>query len=156
MRRLIAALLSLATLGVVGLAFFAPQSQAQGRKTTHVCSAIDKQFLLTTKLNMTILGYWSQSLVSGDATTGEVIRQVKSVSGQVGATFPSDPSLDQTKTLLMAMFAEYLKAVQAQSRHRVSSRYIMNAYGLANSAHDVLVESQAGLGRLGCDVSPLL
>ena len=66
MRRLIAALLSLLVLGVVGLVFFAPQSQAQGRKLTHVCAATDKQFLLTTKLNMTILGYWSQSMVSGD------------------------------------------------------------------------------------------
>jgi hypothetical protein len=156
MRRLIAALLSLLVLGVLGLVFFAPSGQARSRKMTHVCSATDKQFLLTTKLNMTILGYWSEGLVSGDATPREVIQQVRSVAGQVGATRPEDPSLDQAKILLLAMFGEYLKAVQEQARHRVSSPHIMSAYGLANSAHDVLVDGDPGLRRLGCDVTPLL
>jgi hypothetical protein len=157
MRRLIAVLLSLVSLALLGLVFLAPRVEARGQVNgKHVCSATDKQFLEITKMNMTILGYWSESLVGGDATHATVIGQVRSVIGQVSATRPQDPSLAQTKTLLIAMFGEYLRAVRAGAKQQPAGPFIMRSYGLANSARDVLVDGQPGLAKLGCDVQPLL
>ena len=157
MRRLIAALLSLVALALLGLIFLAPRGQASAQiRHKHTCSAVDKQFIETTKLNMTILGYWSQSLVGGDADPALVVSQARSVTKQIHVTTPTDPSLRQTKTVLEAMLVEYTAAVQAEMHGRSGGKHMLNAYGLANSAHDVLTDAQPSLTALGCEVAPLL
>ena len=157
MRRLIAALLSLVALALLGLIFLAPRGQASGQiRRKHTCSAVDKQFIETTKLNMTILGYWSQSLVGGDAEPSQVVSQARSVTRQIHVTSPTDPSLQQAKVVLEAMLVEYTAAVQAEIRGRSAGKHMMKAYGLANSAHDILTDAQPQLTALGCEVAPLL
>lgn len=157
MRRLIAALLSLVVLALLGLVFLTPRGEARAQiARTHTCSATDRQFIETTKLNMTILGYWSQSLVGGDADPHQVVAQARSVTKQIHVTKPTDPSLEQTKTVLEAMLGEYTLAVQAEMRSRPAGQHMMKAYALANSAHDVLQDAQPALTSLGCEVAPLL
>ena len=122
----------------------------------HTCSATDRQFLQVAQLDITSLGAWSEDYLHGDAKAGEVIQEAQSAAKRVAATSPSDPSLSQTRALLGAMFVEYAKAIQAKAKHRDAGQYIFHAYGLANLAHDVLVQAKPALQARGCDVSQLL
>jgi hypothetical protein len=54
------------------------------------------------------------------------------------------------------MFTEYGRAIQARSRHRDAGPHMYRAYGLANFAHEVLVQAQPALKAQGCDIAPLL
>jgi hypothetical protein len=130
-----------------------------GGRSTHVhhtCSVTDRQFLQVAQLNMTSLGEWSDDYLHGDAKAADVIREAQNASKRVSATSPSDPSLAQTRALLVAMFSEYSKAIQAKAHHGDAGQFIFHAYGLANLAHDVLVDAEPALSTRGCDVSPLL
>jgi hypothetical protein len=122
----------------------------------HTCSAADKQFLQTVQANMTELGYWSDSLLSGDATPGLVIRQTNAESRQVGATAPTDVSLQTARSLLRKMFLEYGAAVHAKALGNAPGRHVQTAYTLANAVHDLLVDAQPPMASMGCDVTPLL
>ena len=55
-----------------------------------------------------------------------------------------------------AMFSEYSRAMTAEAKHKDAGPHIQRSYGLANFAHDVLVQAEPGLKARGCDVSPLL
>jgi hypothetical protein len=46
--------------------------------------------------------------------------------------------------------------MEAKSKKRDAAPHIYRAYGLANFAHDVLVDAAPELQRRGCDVSSLL
>jgi hypothetical protein len=122
----------------------------------HTCSATDKQFIGITQVDMDSLGYWSESLASGDAGPAQVISQTKIAERSVTATAPTDPTLVQTRLILRAMLSEYWRAVAARQHHREAGVHMMRAYGLANFAHDALVQAQPALMSKGCDVSPLL
>jgi hypothetical protein len=122
----------------------------------HTCSAPDKQFIGITQINMDSLGYWSESLADGDADPAQVISQTKIAERSVTATAPTDPTLSQTRLMLRVMFSEYWRAVSARAHHRSAGIHMMRAYGLANFAHDALVQAQPALMSKGCDVSPLL
>jgi hypothetical protein len=122
----------------------------------HTCSAADKQFLQTVQSNMTQLGYWSDSLLSGDATPGIVIKQTGAESRQIGATSPTDSSLLTARSLLRKMFLEYGAAVHAKALGNSPGKHVRIAYTLANGVHDLLVGEQPQLVTLGCDVTPLL
>lgn len=105
---------------------------------------------------MTSLGAWSQDYLDGDASAGDVVAEADRAQKRVGATEPSDPSLTTTRALMLAMFGEYARAIQAKAHDKDSGKYIFRAYGLANFAHDVLVKAQPALLQRGCDVQPLL
>src|SRR5512133_2266275 len=105
-RRLTAATLVCAAL-VLGVSMLIGAGHAAAGANPpreHTCSAADKQFLQTVQSNMTQLGYWSDSLLSGDATPAEVIKQTVSESRQIGATSPTDQSLMTARSLLRKMF----------------------------------------------------
>lgn len=122
----------------------------------HTCSATDKQFIGITQTDMDSLGYWSQSLATGDADAAQVISQTQIAERSVTATAPTDPTLSQTRQILRAMLSEYWRAVAAHSHHHEAGTHMMRAYGLANFAHDALAQAQPALMSKGCDVSPLL
>jgi hypothetical protein len=122
----------------------------------HTCSAADKQFLQTVQSNMTQLGYWSDSLLSGDATPSIVIRQTNAESRQIGATSPTDVSLLTARSLLRKMFLEYGSAVRAKALGNAPGKHVQMAYTLANGVHDLLVGAQPVMASMGCDVTPLL
>jgi hypothetical protein len=122
----------------------------------HTCSAADKQFLQTVQDNMTQLGYWSDSLLSGDATPELVIKQTRSESNQIGATSPTDISLLTARSLLRKMFLEYGAAVRAKALGGRPGKHVQMAYTLANGVHDLLVGAQPQMASMGCDVTPLL
>lgn len=105
---------------------------------------------------MASLGSWSQDYVDGDAAARDVVAEAYRARARVGATSPSDPSLNQTRALMEAMFGEYARAISAKQHHRDAGAFIFRAYGLANFAHDVLVRAQPALLARGCDVGPLL
>jgi hypothetical protein len=54
------------------------------------------------------------------------------------------------------MFQEYGAAVTIQSKGGDAGERMYRAYGLANFAHDVLVQAQPALSKRGCDVAALL
>jgi hypothetical protein len=129
---------------------------ARSGPVRHTCSATDRQFLQVAQLDITSLGAWSEDYLHGDAKPGEVVREAQAAAARVGSTSPSDPSLSQTRALLGAMFVEYAKAIQAKAKRDDAGEYIFHAYGLANLAHDVLVQAKPGLQAHGCDISSLL
>jgi hypothetical protein len=148
----------LTAAGVV-LAMLCVVAAASGRPTPqrgHTCSATDRQFIDVAQLNMTSLGAWSEDYVNGDADGADVVAEAHRAEKRVGATAPSDPSLKQTRGLMLAMFGEYGRAIQAKEHHKESGNYIFRAYGLANYAHDVLVKAKPALLARGCNVEPLL
>jgi hypothetical protein len=122
----------------------------------HTCSATDRQFLGTAQLNMAALGSISEEYLHGDAKADDVLEQTDSALSGLVNTNPSDPSLSKTRAILRGMFQEYSRAIRADKRHHDPGKYIYRAYGLANFAHDVLVQAQPALAKRGCDVSPLL
>jgi hypothetical protein len=155
-RRLIAATLVCASV-VLGLSFLMGSGRAGTRATaTDTCSAADKQFLATVSSNMTQLGYWSDSLTSGDATPALVIKQAKAESSQVFASTPTDPSLLTSRSLLRKMFLEYAAAVKSKALGNSPGNHVRNAYTLANGVHELLVQAQPGMTAQGCNLAPLL
>jgi hypothetical protein len=122
----------------------------------HTCSATDKQFIAKTELSMTALGIWGDDYRRGEATEAEVIAEARRATERVQTLNPSDPSLRETKTFMAGMLAEYGRAMVAKSKQKDASTHMYRAYGLANFAHEVLVDAAPELRRRGCDVSSLL
>lgn len=122
----------------------------------HTCSATDRQFIGAAQLNLAALSSLSEEYVRGDAKAADVIQQTESSIVVLHNTNPSDPSLSKTRAILRAMFLEYERAIRADQRKRDPGQYIYRAYGLANSAHDILSQARPALAERGCDVSPLL
>jgi hypothetical protein len=156
LRRLSAATLALSAL-VFGGSILVGQGRAQaGSQPTYVCSAADKQFIATVSSNMTQLGYWSDSLSTGDATPALVIKQSKAEAAQVYATRPTDPSLFTARSLLRKMFLEYGAAVKTKALGGSPGDHVRNAYTLANGVHELLLQAQPGMTAQGCNLAPLL
>jgi hypothetical protein len=156
LRRLIAATLVCASV-VLGLSFLMGSGQASTRAAAKdTCSAADKQFLTTVSSNMTQLGYWSDSLTSGDATPALVIKQARAESNQVAASTPTDPSLLTSRSLLRKMFLEYAAAVRAKALGNSPGNHVRNAYTLANGIHELLLQAEPGMTAQGCNLAPLL
>lgn len=122
----------------------------------HNCAVTDRAFIDTAKTNMAALSLWGQQYLDGDAEAGDVASESERAAKIVAATAPTDPSLKQARNLLVAMFGEYGKGMQAEAEHGDAGRHVYHAYGLANLTHDVLVDASAPLARRGCDVAPLL
>jgi hypothetical protein len=158
MRRLPAAVLSLACLATLGLVVLArPTQAASTSRVAHTCSATDRQFIQTTQLVMTDLGSWSQDMHEDTTTPQEIVRLARNESDRVSQTAPTDPSLNQTRQLIEAMLVEYAKALRAEAHQSPAAGVHMGrAWGLANSAHDTLSEAQSALMKKGCDIGPLM
>jgi hypothetical protein len=151
--------IGLTAAGVLAVLVLALVHATNGRARptmAHMCSATDRQFIETARTNMTALELWSEQYQSGDASGKDVEGQARSASKIMRGTGPTDSSLQQARLLVMGMLSEYAKAVQRQERHRDAGPHVYRAYRLANFAHTVLVQAQASLRHLGCDVSPLL
>jgi hypothetical protein len=116
----------------------------------------DRAFLDGAKTNVDAVDLWGQQYLDGEATPADVAAESARAAKIVGATTPTDPSLAQTRKLLVAMFTAYGKAMDQRAKHRDAGEHIFHAYGLANFAHDVLLKAEPGLAKRGCDVAPLL
>jgi hypothetical protein len=139
---------------------YATTSRANRAKTSgrvaHTCSVTDHAFIETAKTNMAAIDLWGQQYLDGDAEPTDVADEAGRAAKIVGATKPTDPSLTQTRKLLVGMFTEYRRAMEAEAKKGDAGDHIFHAYGLANFAHDVLVQAEPALGRRGCDVAALL
>jgi hypothetical protein len=156
LKRLTAATLACSAL-VFGLSVLAGNGRAQaGATPTFVCSAADRQFISTVSQNMMQLSYWSDALVSHDVPPAVVVKQSKAEAAQVGATRPIDRTLHATRDVLASMFLEYSKAVAVTATGHDAKVHMDNAWRLAQASHDLLAGARDGLGRQGCDVTPLL
>ena len=153
--RLIAATL-ICSAFVLGVSSLATNAGAQGDKLSHTCSLADKQFVQIVSSNMLQLGYWSDQLQKGESSPAVVVKQVKSGSGQVDSTRPTDPTLQKTRPLLKTMFLYYAKAVHRQYHGGNAGHPMGIAYQLANDVHDLLSEAQPALAAKGCDLTVLL
>jgi hypothetical protein len=122
----------------------------------HTCSAPDRQFIQEARTNMTALGLWADQYQSGDAEASEVVSEARRAAKTVQGMGPTDPSLEQTRRLMVGMLVEYAKAVQIQEGHGNAGPHMYRAYGLANYAHGVLENAQPALSARGCDLSQLL
>ena len=157
MRRLIVAT-STCVVVVFGATFLVGSGRAQAgqRHLSHTCSAPDRQFLNTVSSNMVQLAYWSDALVHNDVAPGIVVKQARAEAAQVDATRPTDPTLEQTRGLLRAMFTSYARAVAAKTHGGNAGVPMRTAYMLANGVHDLLAGAQPDLASRGCDPAPLL
>jgi hypothetical protein len=130
--------------------------RARSATVQHTCSATDRQFISTTELNMTALGAWSDDYRAGEATASEVIAEARKAVTRVEKLQPSDPSLQKTKSLVAGMLTEYGRAMTAKTKEKDAAPHMYRAYGLANFAHDVLMDAAPELQKRGCDISGLL
>lgn len=147
---------TLLIVAVAGAAAAAGSARAPSASLVHTCSVADKHFILSTRLSMAALGDWSTDYLHGEAKAGEVVDQAETAIEAMQNTAPEDPSLRRTRLLLRAMFGEYASGIEASADGQRPGRHIYRAYGLANFAHDILVEAKPALKQRGCDVSPLL
>jgi hypothetical protein len=156
-RRLIAATSACAVV-VFGATFLVGSSRAQAgqRPVSHTCSLTDKQFIQTVRSNLTQLAYWSDALLKADVDPKVVVKQAKAEAGQIDATRPSDPTLEQTRGLLRSMFTAYGRAVAAKIHGGNAGIPMHTAYTLANNVHDLLAGAQPALAARGCDPAILL
>ena len=87
---------------------------------------------------------------------GVVVKQARSEAGQIDATRPSDPTLEQSRSLLRSMFIDYARAVAVRMHGGNAGEPMGSAYRLANDVHDLLAGAQPALAARGCDPAPLL
>jgi hypothetical protein len=142
-----------ATLGLLACASGCVGS---GEAVGHTCVATDKRFIATASVDVTALGILTADYQSGQAELGEVAQQAFDAADRVAHVEPRDPSLRTAQKYLDAMFTEYGEAVTLQEEGKDAGERMYRAYGLANFAHDVLVQAQPELLQRGCDVGPLL
>jgi len=105
---------------------------------------------------MAAIGLWGDQYESGDVPASEVVDHARQAAGAVRRLAPTDPSLEQTRRLLVGMFTEYAKAIRIHARRGNAGPHMYRAYGLANYAHGVLAKAQPALSARGCDLSTLL
>ena len=140
----------------LGGAFVLGNGTSSAGGVTHTCSAPDRQFLQTVRMNMTQLGFWSDQLSSGETPPGVVIKQAFSEADQIAVTHPTDPTLFRARGMLRVMFAEYGRAIRAKTHGGdAAGRHMGLSWRLAYHAHDLLAASQQDLDRLGCDLQPV-
>jgi hypothetical protein len=156
MRRIALYGLGLLLASVLALSYAATSRAKVRGPVSHTCSVTDRAFIDTAKTNMTAIDLWGQEYLAGDATPEDVAAEAARAAKIVGATSPTDPSLAQTRRLLVAMFTEYRRAMEQQAKHGDAGEHIFHAYGLANFAHDVLLQAAPALDRRGCEVASLL
>jgi hypothetical protein len=122
----------------------------------HSCGATDQKFIQTASVDVTALGVLNANYQSGFAEAEEVAKQALDAAKRVTHVEPKDFSLRTAQKYLDGMFREYGEAVTMQAAGKDASDRMYRAYGLANFAHDVLVQAQPALLERGCDVGPLL
>jgi hypothetical protein len=147
-------------LGVIAatLVLVAVSSGCSGARSAHghTCTATDQKFIQTASVDMTGLGALTADYQSGQAVPKDVAQQAFDAAVRVQHTDPKDPSLKAAQKYLDAMFQEYGTAVTIQAKGGDAGERMYRAYGLANFAHDVLLQAQPALSERGCDVAPLL
>jgi hypothetical protein len=143
-------------VSAIALTYATSGRAKSGGPVSHTCSVNDRAFIDGATTNVDAVDLWGQQYLDGEAGPTEVAAESARAAKIVGATSPTDPSLAQTRILLMAMFTAYGKAMKQRARHREAGEDVFHAYGLANFAHDVLLKAEPALARRGCDVSPLL
>jgi hypothetical protein len=156
MRRIVLYGLGLILASLIGLSYTASGHASSHGPVSHSCAVTDRAFIDTAKTNMAAITLWGQEYMTGDAGPDDVAAQAGRGAKIVGAASTTDPSLTQTRRLLVAMFVEYEKAMQQEAKHRDAGGHIYRSYALANLAHDVLVQAERPLAKRGCDVAPLL
>jgi hypothetical protein len=156
MRRIVLYGVGLILATLLGLSYVATSRANARRPLSHNCAVTDRAFIGTANTNMAAISLWGQEYVNGDAQPSDVASQSERSAKIVGATTPTDPSLVQTRQLLVAMFTEYRKAMEAEEKHGDAGKHMFHAYSLANLAHDTLVQAEGPLAKRGCDVAPLL
>ena len=107
-------------------------------------------------MDITALGQLNTDYRNGDAEAKDLARQAFDSAVRMQHADPKDPSLRTAQTYLDGMFQEYGTAVTIQAKGGDAGERMYRAYGLANFAHDVLIQAQPALYKRGCDVGPLL
>src|SRR2546423_10695626 len=77
----------------------------------HSCTATDRQFIQEARDTMAEVGLWS------DAGASDIVAQTRDAAKHMQNMGPTDPSLEQTRRLMVGMLTEYAKAVRIQARH---------------------------------------
>jgi hypothetical protein len=129
---------------------------ADANKIHHVCSATDKQFIDTARANLTSVRLWGNDFFHGGGSAADVVSATKDAHVALGATSPSDPSLETAKRYFRSMFIEYGRGVKMKEAGRDASDHMYRAYSLGEYAGRVLWNARPQLRALGCDVSELL
>jgi hypothetical protein len=131
-------------------------SSGSNESREHSCGATDQKFIQTASVDVTALGALNADYQSGFAEPQEVAQQAFDSAKRVTHVKPHDFSLRTAQKYLDGMFREYGEAVTMRAAGKDAGDRMYRAYGLANFAHDVLVQAQPALLQRGCDVGPLL
>jgi hypothetical protein len=147
-------------IGVIAatLVLVALSTGCGGEKSVHghSCGPTDQKFIQTASTDMTGLGVLNADHQSGAVKAKDVSQQAFDASLRIQHTDPKDPSLKTAQRYLDAMLQEYGTAITIQAKGGDAGERMYRAYGLANFAHDFLVQAQPALYKRGCDVGPLL
>ena len=99
----------------------------------HTCTATDRQFIQEGRDTMAEIGLWSDQYASGDAGASDVVGQAQAAAKHMGNMGPTDPSLEQTRRLMVGMLTEYAKAVRIQARHGNAGPHMYRVWALAGA-----------------------
>ena len=131
--------------------------RAEPAHTSHYCSAQDKEFIHAAALSTTALTLLGQDYQAGTLSAKQAIAQTRNAELGIRNTSPRDRSLKLARTLMRGMMVEYARAVRAQWKGTDDAgSHMFRSYSLANYGHDVLVDAEPSLERLGCSVAALL
>ena len=123
---------------------------------SHVCGALDKQFIRAAAISNASVELLGHDFVVGDLSAPDALSQTREAALGIRLTEPRDPSLKLTRTLMHGMVVEYGRAIHARWKGGNASAHMYRSYSLANYAHDVLIEAEPALSHEGCSLAELL
>src|SRR2546423_552914 len=103
MRRIVLYGVGLILAFLLGLSYTATSRAKPRAMVPHNCAAPARAFIETEKTNWAAISLGGQEYVTGAAHPSDVAEQSARPAKIVGATPPTDPSLTQTRQLLVAM-----------------------------------------------------
>lgn len=123
---------------------------------THICGALDKQFIRAAVLSNTSVELLGRDYIGGDISARDALAQTREAALGLRLTNPRDPSLKLTRSLMHGMVVEYGRAIRARWKGGDAGSHMYRSYSLANYAHEVLTDAEPALARQGCPLAELL
>jgi hypothetical protein len=122
----------------------------------HVCSAADRKFIETARVNLPAFATWRDDYLASaidHGTFGSVARETAVLV--VERTAPQDHSLQQARLLIGAMLAEFQRAAAVRETGGLAAHELLHAQQLGGTLRGHFAGVAPGLGAVGCDISSL-
>lgn len=155
MNRGLAAAAAIVVSFALGTMLASREAAAAQRQPTHVCSAMDRDFLETAVAQMTAFRAWGAEYVTGGQEGAAQAALADEAARFIMRKHARDRSLEQARLLMGAMLIEYERAVSAPTAVDAGLS-LRRVHDLGVALRQLLADAGPALAREGCDVAPLL